>query len=103
MSDTKHAPKRHFRVRDIGAKLAAEIAENEAVMSEYKIEKGIPTPKRRPYRAKYPFPHMSVGDSFFAPDNVECVRRAAYAWGVRYKWKFHCSLENGGVRVWRVE
>jgi hypothetical protein len=69
-----------------------------------KIQKGIEIP----LSAKYPFPDMEVGDSFFIPANIaQTARMAAHQHGVRYGKKFCTrSVKEGkhkGVRVWRIE
>jgi hypothetical protein len=69
---------------------------------EIEITKGVPTPHRG--RSKYPFRHMELGDSFFAPGGTViglhgCARR-------HRPMRFTCRsvVENGvaGVRVWRI-
>jgi len=72
----------------------------------FEIEKDIPIPKNR--RRKYPFDKMKVGDSFYVKDERDpsnivsslcgCVRIKRYA-----DKKFRTQIENGGVRIWRIE
>ncbi|MEI7599672.1 MAG: hypothetical protein WCJ41_10150 [Aestuariivirga sp.] len=66
------------------------------------ITKGVPAPRGR--RAKYPFPAMEIGDSFFAPGSSVigihgCARR-------HRPMRFTCRsiVEDGvaGIRVWRI-
>ena len=75
-------------------------------MSEYKIEKDVPTPPAN--RSKYPWRKMAVGDSFFAPAALQRVigsnaSRVGKKLGRKYVTRV--MTENGieGVRVWRVE
>jgi hypothetical protein len=67
---------------------------------EFKIEKGVPMPKRRGRLSLYPFGKMSVGDSIFLPK----IRNASnLTQRFRKKgWKFSARTVNGGVRVWRI-
>lgn len=74
-------------------------------MSEIKIEKGVPMPKPRAQRAKYPWRELGVGDSFFVPGaaRARCSVGAVHSaqrigGGVR----FTVRTVEGGVRVWRI-
>lgn len=76
----------------------------------YEIEKGVPIPDDpRGRRGKYPFKDMEVGDSFFVSCDDEkrkkTVRNSIYAsrWRREKGYKFKCSLEKEGIRVWRVK
>lgn len=70
-------------------------------MDDFRVEKSISLP---PKRAKYPFWEMSVGDSFWSPNNV--ARSAAYGYGKAHGMAFVCRSEvkDGvtGVRIWRA-
>jgi hypothetical protein len=74
--------------------------------SEIKIDKNVPMPQEAA-RAKYPWKQMEIGDSFFVPANGKstryrrnCLQSNAHGQVPR---KFAVRLEEGGVRVWRVE
>lgn len=61
----------------------------------FKIENGIPLPRR----SKFPFKEMKVGDSFaFGPEDAVSVRSMAYCTGTRSGMKF--QVKSG--RCWRV-
>lgn len=83
----------------------------------YQIEKGVPVPpnSRKGGRTKYPFPEMTVGDSFFASaDSGATAKRisgAAQCWAREVKkreggdlrrFSLRTSKEPAGVRCWRV-
>lgn len=81
-----------------------------------KIEKKAPIPERgrggkNGYRGAYPFPEMSVGDSWLEkPRRGEDafalgsrISGAAYHYGKRHGMKFVTRREEGGLRVWRVK
>ncbi len=65
-----------------------------------KIDKNIPVPDT-PLQ-KYPFPDMSIGDSFLANNKV---RSASRIYGTRHGVKFTCRkvLESDKVRCWRTK
>jgi hypothetical protein len=78
----------------------------------YKIEKGVPIPKR-PYGvaalSAYPLAKMEVGDSFFVPfagEDPPIVRqRLNFAlWGGTRKMKMRFATRGteDGFRVWRT-
>lgn len=75
-------------------------------MSEYKIEKGVPTPHKTD--RVYPFSQMEIGDSFFIPNlstsdgRYQSVSSAGRGQFKRHNKKFSMRSENGGVRVWRI-
>lgn len=80
---------------------------------EYPIEQGleIPEPRRtaRGGRARYPFAHMKIGDSFFVPANGDEKRNInknlsalGNHFGKRNGMKFKTRVVDGGIRVWRV-
>ncbi len=77
-------------------------------MSETKIDKNIPFPSRNSWHAKYPFPEMEVGDSFFVPNKTTRDLCGTVAgWTKRHpgaKFTSRTVRENDidGVRVWRV-
>ena len=93
--------------------------------SPFAIDKGVPLPLRGRPGAKYPFPAMEVGDSFFMPlpwhddELARVIARtsaedggvtlvAARQYGERNRQRFEARRlydENGlvvGVRVWRA-
>ena len=73
-------------------------------MSKFKIEKGIPQPRSRAKRSKYPFAEMGVGDSFAVLDESAQVLRSA-AFNAQRKFpgrKFSVRQCAGEVRAWRV-
>ena len=66
----------------------------------YEIEKGIPMPAHTKRKPKYPWADMEVGDSFVVPGTRRPIPpKALRADG----WRWRTSVEEGGVRVWRVE
>lgn len=73
-----------------------------ATTTEFKIEKGVPTPVSA--RGQYPFAEMDIGDSIFfrgmTSQSVPC--NAARMWGARNSVKFTCRNVDGGVRIWRI-
>lgn len=75
-------------------------------MSEYVIEKGVPTPPPRHHGSgtiKYPFHEMEVGDSFHAPaEEAKRARLAATGWGKRNGRKFVGRKNGDGIRIWRI-
>jgi len=67
------------------------------------IEKNVPVPSVVA-KKEYPYRAMQVGDSFF----VEGVKLATmlntnWRWGQKLGRKFIARVEEGGVRVWRLE
>lgn len=69
------------------------------------IEKGVPIPRGRGGKPRYPWKAMEVGDSFVAPSDVS--ERAVYVnatlAGKSLGRRFSCrKLPCGSVRVWRV-
>lgn len=72
-------------------------------MSEFKIEKGIPLPRRSAANKKYDFGAMKIGDSMLcAGVEPKEVRGVAHAAGKREGMKFATRTVEGGVRVWRI-
>jgi hypothetical protein len=74
------------------------------------VEKGMPVPKARKSRSKYPMDGMQVGDSFEVPfkdpdvtRTMNAVRAAASRWGQKHKRKFVTRKMEAGIRVWRAE
>jgi len=74
--------------------------------TNFKIEKGIPIPRRTGSgrKPKYPWAEMKKGDSFFVMRQTinrlgSCMVRA----GKRLGMKFSARTEKGGVRIWRVK
>lgn len=69
-----------------------------------RIDKGIAAPEKRDCgrRAVYPFRHMQVGDSFFAPVRKVCP--ATWSQVTGFKFSTAGWIEDGikGVRVWRI-
>lgn len=76
-------------------------------MSEYKIERKIPIPRRsnsvNEHSVKYPFRDMEIGDSiFFAKKGAAKAQNAAAAWGRKNNRTFTSRTVEGGVRIWRT-
>jgi hypothetical protein len=73
-------------------------------VSDFVIEKGIPTPERKAQQTRYPFPQMDVGDSFVVPQEViENVRMAASQAARRKGLKFATRrIDAAHYRVWRL-
>jgi len=72
----------------------------------FKIDKNI-TPINYRKSIDFPFPEMSVGDSFFVPwDIASTARNKAYQWGKYNGQQFLTRklTENDvfGVRLWRI-
>lgn len=84
-------------------------------MKEIKIDKNIPRTKKRSTYKKYPWDQMKVDDSFFAEydsngaQTINAFRSSLHstgiAWALRNKkeWKFSTSIEENGVRIWRIK
>lgn len=70
-------------------------------MSDYKIEDDVPMPLDRKSSAKYPFPDMQIGQSFYTEGGN--VRGAASSFSLRNDVKFASRKEGAGIRVWRIE
>ena len=87
-------------------------------MSGYRVEVGIPVPRKKAISLKYPFNDMRTGDSFFVPVNEVCkdsdnpdkcsrtLSGAAWSYGERHNMKFihrQCVEKDiRGFRVWRT-
>lgn len=76
-------------------------------MSEFKIDKDLPIPRRRNGR-RYPWREMAVGDSVFIPcENGETPEKTVMRLGNSFVYarpfRFTRRREEGGVRVWRIE
>lgn len=74
-------------------------------MEEFKIEKGIPVPARRPGNSKYPFSSMEVGDSWLMTNTASRAGARSTAANIakaKGGWKFVSRKEKDGVRFWRV-
>jgi hypothetical protein len=78
---------------------------------QFTVEKGISRKDIQPRALKYPWPLMSVGDSFLvplaAPDRkiATGVTAAGAAWSRRHGDTFSLEWQAGpptGYRVWRV-
>lgn len=75
---------------------------------KYKIEKGVPVPKRSAGGTpKYNFREMEVGDSFkFSKSEYSKVARAAHKWGATNGRSFMVRTltdkEGGECRCWRI-
>ena len=68
-------------------------------MTEFKIEKRIPTSSLIP---KYPFADMEIDDAFVVSwERAESARQAAYYWGKKHNMKFGNERVDGGYRIWR--
>jgi len=82
-------------------------AKNQTILSEIKIDKGIPIPKKLNNKTdKFPFAKMAeIGDSFF--DNT-IKGNSAYVYAMKWakknnlKWKFTWKVEKDGFRIWRI-
>lgn len=72
---------------------------------QFKIEAGIPIPKGRALREKYPLGEMEVGDSFEAPaDQRSYIDQAKSRMKQRTGKEFTCRRQpNGKVRIWRIK
>ena len=78
-----------------------------------KIEKGVPLPVNRLVREPlYPFDDMSVGDSFFVPEENTVERFRLHGKLAQHKGRseakkngavFTIRSVTGGVRVWRLQ
>ena len=69
-------------------------------MSQPRIEKNVPVPK------KYPFAGMQVGDSFAVPPDVKrpAVTVAAMRYGRQHGMKFTVrQVADKTFRCWRIE
>lgn len=74
---------------------------------EYKIDKGVPYPKKRKPTSRFPFQDMEVGDSFFlTKDDANTVRAVASIFARRHgiTLTVRNTTEQGveGKRVWRT-
>ena len=88
-----------------------------AVKSKYKVESGIPIPKKHEHWSKFPFAYMEVGDSFLVNIKQEkqtsCNQLKGYLWmqAKKYllenssleKYSFHIDRQEQTVRVFRIE
>jgi len=85
--------------------------------SEFKIEKGVPIPRKRGEKSKYPFFEMEVGDSFVVPvagsnktpEQMAMSIRNCYHNICRYNKNYKdCKftiriIESTSVRCWRIK
>lgn len=73
--------------------------------TKYKIESGVPMPKRGQI-CKYPFAEMNVGDSFaLAASDRNRIKTAAIKFGHRHKQKYSIRCVDpikGDYRCWRI-
>ena len=74
-------------------------------MSYFKIEKGIPAPRRN---ARYPLRKMVTGDSFFVPcadeEKAKTQKRLGVAgYSIGGAGAFVVRQVEGGVRVWKIK
>lgn len=71
---------------------------------EFKIEKGVPLPKKLSQNARYPFAEMEVGDSFFIPNAKRLMTAGSISQYCTKKTgkKFSSRREGNGIRVWRI-
>ena len=72
-----------------------------------KIESGIPVPKNKTSKSKYPFAEMRVGDSFFLEGNPgaqqSVLGSASSFYTKRHPgMKFTVRREEMGARIWRI-
>jgi len=67
------------------------------------VDTGIPIPSEA-QREKYPFPVMSIGDSFLLTeaDAAKNARSAAWMYSKRHGTKFSCRRVEDGWRIWRI-
>lgn len=71
---------------------------------EIPIDDNVPIPAIH----KYPFRHLKVGQSFFAP-GVTITLLSSYAWHYKQKFGFQYTMRSRieqrkkGVRVWRIK
>lgn len=84
--------------------------------SNYKIEKGVPIPRKRGEKSKYPFSQMEVGDSFevkvdilTSPEKLAMSIRNCYHNVCRYNNEFKDRkftiriISPQSVRCWRIK
>lgn len=70
-------------------------------MPEFKIEHDVPLPEK--FKGRYPWKQMAIGDSFFVVGGKQqTVASAANEESKRHGGRFRTSIQDGGVRVWRV-
>lgn len=70
-------------------------------MSEFEIEKNVVYEK--PFKSKYKFKEMNVGDSFFfTSEQKSAVRGAAVVYSKANNVKFMTRAVDGGYRIWRI-
>lgn len=82
-------------------------------MTDYPVEPNVPLPRdRRGTTTRYPWKSLDVGDSFFVPCPEGRTLKAHRNNLVRLAWhygrthggeKFSTRVQDGGVRVWRIE
>ncbi len=72
---------------------------------EIEVDTKIPIPKRGPGdRSKYPWITMKIGESFYVPGRtIESFSAQVTNAAKRFRTRYTCRTENGGVRVWRIE
>lgn len=71
--------------------------------SDFKIEKGIPCPKRYQPQLHLPFADMQVGDSFsLETDQYTRVTGGASYYSARHNKKFSIRRDGSKYRCWRV-
>lgn len=71
---------------------------------DYKLEKGIPLPKRPGRKPTYPFEQMHIGDSFFVKNGkARSLRNSATNASRKSKHRYAVRIVEGGVRIWRVK
>lgn len=79
----------------------------------FKVEAGVPMPQADRRHTKYPFEHLSIGESFFVPDDfgisANAVRQAVKEANGRLTDRKFVSRRveragfRSGTRVWRVD
>jgi hypothetical protein len=77
----------------------------ERDMTEFKIDKNIPIPKRI-YDSEYPYPidNLNVGDSFFIEERTSTQVSHIISRGNKMLGKrFTSRTMDGGVRIWRIK
>ena len=75
----------------------------------FQLEDAVPLPRPRSRYGSWPFQNMSVGQSFFVPNDViarykheETIRASAHNAGKRYGMKFATQRQPEGIRIWRT-
>ena len=70
---------------------------------EFKIEKNIPMPTNRGPVSRYPLKDMEIGDSFFVAGRDHAARNIRGVLQRHRPKRFSVRMQDGGIRVWRIE